>query len=435
MPSQNKPFYRKPSKDDAPGLKRSKSALPASASAVAKLSKFAFTKPAEPNLDEEEEPEVQAVEELPVGRTEPSHANETLSRPTTAESRPVTAQSTPRRTRSHLDAPHTPAPRVPLSQLTSTEDMPSATQPQDTPEERVVWQAGTPQHQTNDGNGLRKKRSGDQDSPILLDSPAGKRKSKSYSLADMGDSLKTPMDDPATQLWKSYGTDSDSKKNPATRLFSAAGIERSPLRRAISSPEGLPFQRMKRRRTAGLEHEHLSSDDKPKSPGTPVARKKARVSRLMDQVKKNIDRKPSPPPSPSRHNDAVFSSSPVRSRAKSADPLLEVVSETKKLEDSDEFGEFDDDDIDMGFLEEVDRVASTAQLAATQQQQTPNLTSVSITPINSFSNAINGDDDDEDFGDDGDDDFFTAELQTLVAQYDTPNTTQNGPTAGTGSVR
>lgn len=354
----------------------------------------------------------------------------------TAPQDPISAaQTTPRRTQkdSFFDGPHTPAPRVPLSQFIGIEEVPSATQPQDTPEERVVWQTGTPRPTTRDGKGHNRQKRAASNSPILIDSPAGKRRAEKFNLADITGTLKTPMDDndPASQLWKHYsGTDSE-RKNPATRLFPTAGVDRSPLRRAVSSPEGLHREglpRWKRRRTAAVDIVEAPSSEtlggSCTDSTTPVAQKKARVNRLMVEVKKNMEHRKPSPPSSQEDETSDLADSPVRVRSKPVVPVVQDVQVNR--DDSDEFGEFDDD-IDMGFLEEVDKITSTAQ----QQKTVPEPMRISPAP-SKIPIIHNVDDDDEDFGDD-DDCFFTEELQSLVAQFDTPS--QTGHLPGTGNVR
>ena len=355
---------------------------------------------------------------------------------------------TPRRLASISDLLTTPKPRLNIEHLLTDEEKPfSDSQPEDRNEVRVTWERSTP--------GVRKRhKRAASSSPLPARTPLNKRQAV----------LKL-TDDPAMELWKKYGVGMDAglrkdrPANPAVRLFAPGREDRSPsnLRRGASLETPATFNRLKRRKTQSFELSHesdlLESDLEIPAGTIKKASRQERVVSLMDQVKQSMKQKArgklpvlksSPPPQ--LDSEDPPQSSPLLAewhRSVAAPPASSppVVSTgiTANDSDSEDFGDFDDKDIDMEFIEkveEIERIASTARqsqaLAQSQpleQSVPPPLPPVPLQPQplpQPVAAAVL--DEFNEFGGDDDDLFGSIEFQQLVAQYDAPvKVGGNGP--------
>jgi len=376
------------------------------------------------------------------------------------------------------ECPQTPAPRLALSDLIGIGEegrLPQpAAQPDVSPEDRIMWQLSPNGSQVTPkvrGKGQKRKR--DIESPLddaaAQDSPA-QRKPGTFNLQGLDTDLRTPSADPAMQLWSKYSTNINSGSaaarpvNPAARLFNGGGASQngapdlSPLglRRAYScGPDWPGHPRLKKRKTnpeLGSEAsiaEEPTDDPKCLTTGAngPGPSRLSRVSRLVDKVKETLGKPsilPNLPssssPLPERHPNFELTSSPLgggKLRARGSPSLgrgTALAKETAPIgsSDSEDFGEFDEADIDMDMLEKAEELVRDSQ---SQTQAKPTVEESCNTPVPnreqparpiqeiSGGSFVAADGEDE-FGD-GDDDFFTQNLEEMVAKFDTPAT---GPT-------
>lgn len=337
--------------------------------------------------------------------------------------------------------PHTPAPKIPLAQLVHFDDekfAPGGTQVNTSPEDRIVWQSGTPRP------ALAGKKRGVQDSPVDLSSPAPKKRRDPIS------TTKTPMDDPASQLWKKYsGTGAKPRAggDPTARLFQGANRSPSTFRRAYTSPGGLASgSRLKRRKTTPFDDSNNEEafkevTDDAESTGSRMGARKARVHLLMTEVKKKMDTPemsddvPMPSSMP-EVDELALPSSPLRpTSARVAEAKVDkATTENTTLNSSDgeEFGDFD---VDMDDLAEIDHIASTQQVKL-DPVSAPNILPIEAkaAPLPLFKESGIKMHDDEDYGldddddDYGDDDIFGGdEIDNLMASIEEPSSTKSVP--------
>lgn len=417
----------------------SSSSLPASKDAKSKLSGFAFAKPATPSTSSQaDDPDLDTTprhSSAPVIELDVPADVPTPTKTVAGDVEPVQLP-TPRRLRSLSDLPATPKPRLSIEHLLTDEEkaFPDS-QPDDRNEVRVTWERSTP------GVRMRHKRAASS-SPPPIRTPLGKRQAM----------LSKPTDDPAMELWKKYGLGMDAglrkdrPANPAVRLFAPDREDRSPsnLRRGTSSETPATLNRLKRRKTQSFElfreSESLESGLDIPAGTIKKASRQERVVSLMDQVKQSMKQKargklPILPSSPPPHADSEDppQSSPLH-RSLAAPPQPSAVStniSTTNDSDSEDFGDFDDADIDMEFIEkveEIERIASTARQsqALAQSQALEQHTSPPPQPVppppppQSLAQPEAATVLDE-FNESGDDDLFgSIEFQELVAQYDAP---------------
>jgi hypothetical protein len=234
------------------------------------------------------------------------------------------------------------------------------------------------------------------------------------------------------QLWKKYGSDSDSAQrpaNPAARLFAPDRIDKSPsnLRRSTASGGPTTHNRLKRRKTThfDLANESVpdSEDDEPDA--IPAVKRKGskslRVGSLVDQVKQDLNRRQKPLASSvplANSGDNFFSSSPSQAVDHPEDimeetPTPAIVEKPQDFDDEDDYGDFD---IDMETIDEIERQSQA------YQPPTPQLPAVPTVPT-AVTPAL------DEFNEFSDDDIFCgAEFEQLVAQFDTPANVGNGLT-------
>jgi hypothetical protein len=391
------------------------------------------------------------------------------------------------------ECPKTPAPRLQLSDLIGIGDEGTPTQAllqaRDSPEDRIMWQMsprGTPNGASQTTPAPKKgRRSKKRTASPNVVTPIGKKRGETFNLQRLG-VLKTPLADPAMQLWSKYSTAGNSSgsnpdANPAARLFGAEGTNQSPLglRRAYSCGPDWPQTRLKRRRIVSSE-DISELDEVPEGPtgseGEPGNRapgpsRLSRVSRLVDKVKETLE-KPSSMPnilssSPLHENSLDGTSSPIRrgggGRTYTINPQAEESEDegddgdgdgdgddnsNDKEEghiassDSEDFGDFDDDDIDMMMLDKAEELAENstgahqtmASLAGDPVAE-PELPSGKgqqiLTPVKK---SIVEEEDEDEFGDD-DDDEFAAGVENLISKYETQTTVNNPNTSSPDQQR
>ena len=420
----------------SPNVSASSSAVPASADARAKLSAFAFTKPATPRKtppDPSSDPTASASHSPKQDDgfpTPPPPPPPPGGLPTPIKPPPASLG----------DPPQTPAPRLNIRDLLlSTEDekpMPDS-EMDDLSGEHVTWAKSTPVLRKE---GLKRPASS---SPPELRTPAGKRQ-------HIHSGMLSSSADPAMQLWKKYGSDSDLAQrpaNPAARLFAPDPADRSPstLRRAVPPGVQTTHNRIRRRQTSAPEsgfepHSPQLEDGElaaaaaaAAAPAIKKGSKNSRVVNLVDQVKQNLSRRGTNPAASSAlmagsGEGGVFSSSPPPPRAplgleEEEDAAEGSVAPAAPKKPSPGFGDDDEDDygdfdIDMETIDEIDRQSQVPRQQQQQQQQPPEPQLAVPAPVSPDLDEFN------DFGDD--DDLFTgAEFEQLVAQYDSPS--QVGP--------
>lgn len=389
------------------------------------------------------------------------------------------------------ECPKTPAPRLPLSDLIGLGDEGRFTQvvPQAdaSPEDRIMWQLsprGTP-NASQTTPAMKKEKRGKKrppDSPPMsspnIDSPAGKKRLKGpFNLQRLGTTLKTPLADPAMQLWSKYSANTSSGPtnarvvNPAARLFGTessqwGGPNQSPmgLRRSYSCGPDWPGSRLKRRKTNPSEDVHELDEsmaelfEKEEEVGAhgPGPSRLSRVSRLVEKVKEtlekplsisNIPSSSSPLPHTHDHHFDI-TSSPTRriverksyeSNTGSAESVANDA-ENFGSSDTEDFGDFDDDDIDMVMLEKAEKLAG-GQVAQQNISFAEPMTRLQVSPLVGESKlpypvreqpglSLAEDDDDDEF-DGGDDTFYTEDFENIISRYET-QTVQ--PTPATGLV-
>ncbi|KAI5800104.1 hypothetical protein EDC01DRAFT_535085 [Geopyxis carbonaria] len=440
---KNPGFYRKQKSEtessSAPKSSNTKAPLPVSASTKEKLSQFAFKKPATPSKSHHAS-ENHTTDGPITARISQDQQN--LPTPSKSNQRDSTDSDIHHQPKPPREPPTTPAPRVPLYQLMSVDEelfAVNSSQANVTPEDRLYWQSGTPAEGASKAASRAGKKRVAAYSPPPTDSPAGKRQETSFDLQNLGNTLKTPLIDPATQLWKKYSAGGD----PAARLFDAA-LNRSPsgFRRALVVPEGHSQNRLKRRKTTAFEEiadsDVLGGETSSSSiPLDGVSRKK-RVNRLMNQLK-NVGKSETKPPIPELSSPLAKSrwrdmpSSPVHARPEEN----KVATELDKTEEvgkfisseSEDYGDFDDNDVDMDFFEQVDKAVERSQSGPSNSRPAHAGANMPSSPPNRF------DDDDGDmFDDDGDDSFYSTAFDALMSPFDIPSKiNQAGPRGATNA--
>jgi hypothetical protein len=335
--------------------------------------------------------------------------------------------------------PQTPIPRLSISDLMCPEEDKSDNQVDEWPEARVIWARSTPGGDSSRFlSHVETKRSASS-SPPQVKTPSTKR--------NRGNISTEAIVDPATQLWDKYraGVESASGQrptNPAARLFDPDRVDRSPsaLQRAHSAPDVLkPSSRYKRRKTSGLESLG-STNSSMATKGDEGSKIKgslqARVVDLMEQVKQNMNRSVKTLPTQGSlpplvdYREDVFSSPPIQitERFSSTQPTKgnEKLEGTEAVNssDSEEFGEFDDADFDMDILDALERASSSMPSNNMTPSRIDRAVNPAIAPVVDETPGL------DHFDDEFDDDFFSEDIEKIVAQYDAP--TPHGEELGLG---
>jgi DNA replication ATP-dependent helicase Dna2 len=302
--------------------------------------------------------------------------------------------------------PHTPASKIPLAALIgNTEDAFNGAHFDTTPEDHVSWQHGP--RSSDPASSLRSTQRGKK--RARSSSPASSsqiEKSTHFStqaepldLQNLQQSLKTPQHDPATDLWARYSTASLAKANGASLLPFAQIITSSPqtpnttnsrengLQRSISCGIEWPTSKKKRRKLDTVEtygrmrdisgsskSDHFSDQE----PG------RSRVELLVGKIKDSMQRKQSalgrgpssssplpnrsdaamhPPASPSPKKRAQQDlSAPDTRQVQGSNQLGASKSNHDLLVEDGSSSEFGDADLDLNFLETIERTATQMML-------------------------------------------------------------------------
>ncbi|KAF8252252.1 hypothetical protein K440DRAFT_633510 [Wilcoxina mikolae CBS 423.85] len=416
----------------------SSSALPASADAKSKLSAFAFTKPATPRKT----PPDEQVETQNTVLDSPGQDNgfPTPSKTTADENPHMAGLPTPNRPtpESLREPPQTPVPRLnirDLLQSTEEDKAFSDSQADELPGEHVTWQKSTPIIKKKRSSQLKRNASS---SPPEVRTPAAKRQ--------LGNSSILPSSaDPAMQLWKKYGSDSDSAQrpaNPAARLFAPDRVDKSPSNLRRSTAPGAPttHNRLKRRKTThfDLANESVPDSEDDELDAVPAVKKKGskslRVGSLVDQVKQDLNRRQKPLASSAplaNSGENFFSSSPSQAVDYPEEMMVEentapaTIEKVQDFDDEDDYGDFD---IDMETIDEIERQSQAYHLPPPQLPTVPAVPAVpAVSAVSAVPTVVSPALDE--FNEFSDDDIFCgAEFEQLVAQFDTPAKVGNGPT-------
>lgn len=356
------------------------------------------------------------------------------------------------------ECPKTPAPRLPLSDLIGLSDearfAQALTQADTSPEDRIMWQLSpreTPKgFQTPAMRKERRSKKRPSDSPLNspnVDSPAGRKRQRGpFNLQRSGAPLKTPLADPAVQLWSKYSSTNSGPTNaravnPTARLFSTEGcLGQSPLglRRSYSCGPDWPHSRLKRRKTNSVEdipevneslEEQLEGEEEFGNYASGPSRL-SRVSRLVEKVKETLEKpssmsnisssSPSLPHTHGYHLDLI--SSPTRRivKRRSYDKLEDRdFGDDGDSSDTEDFGEFDDG-IDIVMLEKAEKLAESQIMHR----------DVSVAePVKEQSKLPAAESDDDEFDDD--DAFYTEDFENIISKYET----ETAPPVPTYSAR
>ena len=374
-------------------------------------------------------------------------------------------------------APSTPATRLPLADLIghiedATRRRPA---PIPSPEEHVVWEhAITPG--TSRPKPSRGKKRARSSSPVSSSQNEASNffggEKESFDLQNLQQSLKTPKNNPAAELWSRYTQGLSSKNTPATNkavAFAHLIDSSSPvtpgsagsvggLRRWASCGVEWPASRTKRRKTnAATAMEQVEQAVANADTDAGVSRpRQSKVGFLVDRIQETLGKPP-----PFEITAKVSSSSPLPEtggfqKPSTASPVqrLPPVEEEKvpvpqassisrgAVDDetptkqpaigrssSSEYGE---DDLDLAMIDAVE----TEERINTRHEELSREDVVARAPTgliatgNPLTNnpvqpavLMQADDDDE-FEDDGD--LLAADLEQVASLYDTrPDVTQN----------
>ncbi|KAL7276348.1 DNA replication endonuclease-helicase Dna2 [Rhizina undulata] len=439
--------------------------LPVSADAKAKLNAFAFDK-ANPPRGASRSTKKSDEETENKDAVEPEEENE-LPGPASGSNLVLDPVK---------ECPQTPAPRLPISDLIPLGEegklQPIVPPLEMSPQERI--KSRQPKK--------RAASSSPPNSPQIGTTPLARKRRRAPLEAKTPARIpKTPMVDPAVQLWNKYSSTADSGRtsktfNPSVRLFNANGPQTpssnhspSGLRRSYSCGPEWPQTRLKRRKTNSTPEDIQESEESPDNDdkadnADPGSSRLSRVSRLVDKVKRTLGHPQRPPLLPSSssplpdsgaYDDSI--SSPVR-RGKQRSPDLipeedeDATSEsTMKAADvpgtpeSHYFGD-SDDELDPEILQKVEEIE--AAIASQAQSQAPQSSvSTSTTkpvpdpgPGSVFNPATvpprqpqpaPANESEDEYGE-LDESYYDEEVQQMLAKYDTPSLpqpTQSSPKA------
>ncbi|KAI9851445.1 MAG: Tripartite DNA replication factor [Thelocarpon superellum] len=365
--------------------------------------------------------------------------------------------------------PHTPATRLPLSELiaNTVDTMAQEIGQETSPEERVLWK----HCRSPDSSGLTTSST-----PLIPSMGRGKKRARSSSpLASPSSKPKDPLDlhslhkplnpsmaDPADELWNRYAV--NSKMKPAAGALAESAIAHlmhssSPrsnlktppaaagLRRSTSCGTEWPASNAKRRKLSAshikLEADVMSAPLQPMLSQGPARSKLSRVSLLVDRIQQSLTHPPkqadvnvqapaqarprscpSPDSTASQPQHSSFSDSALSSSA-----LQQALA---TLDASSEFGDLDDDGLDLALCDMADAAAGPTNTAPTDTVQprpapTKHATSDPTEPHSAIADASAVKPDmasaahqpvDDFAEDDDEDDMDAAELETVLAQFD-----------------
>ena len=392
--------------------------------------------------------------------------------------------------------PKTPADKIPLADLIgNTEDAFNCTLPAATPIDHVTWQHEPSSHASSSMQySQRGKKRAQSSSPM---SSSQLQKSAHFLYAEI---LKTedgqrpnetPNNDPMEELWNRYARANMSRSKegepalpnfahllPSSPQTPSTSSKDNCFRRTVSCGIEWPMSNSKRQKLMNPNSHHrtkgifAASKKEILASGVPQT---SRVSMLMDRIQDSLLARhiaePQAPssssPLPDRHSQIVVSPSKAQSPQRRGSPLKHTQDAAKPTAKSQEqydasSSEFEDDDLDLDFLEQVEQMATQKPTkdgkeekqqplitipepsAALSQQHTerplkPPLSEVvrpdtrpqapgnektgvkpetsPCGPAHHMEQKVSEDEFDVD-----DDDVFTAEMQELAEKYDSQNT-------------
>lgn len=318
--------------------------------------------------------------------------------------------------------PQTPANRIPLADLIgNTEDAFNCDPKDTTPEDHIFWQHGpTPRSSIPSASaksarrGKKRARSSSPASSSQNQESARFQAQETLDLKSLHESLKTPHNDPALDLWARYTDaslakkDADGKPLPAfahlmtssPQTPSTTNSKDSGLRRSISCGTEWPASKAKR---AKFKHEIAQGRVKDifaASKTDIMASGKSKASKitlLMEKLHENSKKVPqievsapsssSPLPDRAGHSSLPFAS-PISKRTaapqqndgpRTNETTRQAVHDPHPQQGNDLdtlSSEFGDDDLALDLLEAVEQSAAQPALAALERQTPPSFARV-----------------------------------------------------------
>lgn len=385
--------------------------------------------------------------------------------------------------------PSTPAVRIDLEDLIgNTEDIFNRPAPLGTPGDHVHWHNGPNSSDVASAvpttqRSRKRARSS---------SPASSQLERSAHFGTQGEdngsdrpqkSARTPDNDPTQDLWRRYMNANGSRHGedgtlpslarlpPSSPTTPSTDTKDSGLRRTVSCGVQWPTSKSKRRKLEASDSLNRTKNIFAASRREILARempKTSRVSLLVEKIQESLarqaradDEPSSSTPLPGRHSQMALSQgSPIRSPSKQRDnrnqsaALSSAPAEVVATRETSEamLDDFDDDDLDLDFFEEVEKGMSQVAVSRHpttvkneqqdmrpefqtqqhhQEQQDQNepkrLAESNIIVAKDFTKTSFDAFDDED-----EEDLFTTEMESLVAQVDSQgkgNTTVKVPQA------
>lgn len=351
------------------------------------------------------------------------------------------------------DVPSTPAGRLALPDLIGMGDVKRAVQ-DISPEDRIEWDAMRSSNPSLTGKTRARKRAR---SSSPLDSPPGQVAAFISSRAQV---------DPGSELWGRYSLSGSNAPTPQGQSVPALAhimhtSSPQPDKEGTTPRSGGGFKRAnscgnhfpKRRRVGGSENDDVFTESVKIGP--------SKLSVLLERVQEGLSQPIQPKDSPQitdsaasilnlptkrRYEDFEDISSikqGEREEAMAASQLPLVYSETQKAtaqhqapirSNSSDYGEFDDDDLDVSLLDafapKPEASISNSTKASTSARRPPDPPPhPSISSIKNDSQpraAAKGSKSSDsrtlkDEFDDSDEDMFAADLEDIVAKFDTQN--------------
>ena len=377
-----------------------------------------------------------------------------------------------------LPFPQTPAVRIPLEDLIgNTEDAFNCPPPLGTPRDHVIWHNGPASSDVSaSARGTQKSRKRAHSS-----SPASSQLERSTHFDGQKDaldmnsiqkSLRTPNNDPTQELWKRYmSANMAQQANGEFALPSFAHLQPSSpdtpsttskdsgLRRTASCGIEWPTSKPKRRKIDVGDSHSRTKDIFAASRREILAQnvpKTSRVGLLVEKIQESMNKRQranddpsSSSPLPGRRSQIpATQGSPTRSPSKvtrgprtgsSAPPAANSQQQSPLRKSQASFSDFGDDDLDVGFFENVEKIMSQEPVATKPSAVEVNAKSTSQSnadrPLDQRHSADNqvpsepakpqpvtvNDTLDDSFGDDFDDDTLAEELQDLADKVDYQN--------------
>jgi hypothetical protein len=330
---------------------------------------------------------------------------------------------------SEKQCPQTPANRIPLADLIgNTEDAFNCDPKDTTPEDHICWQHGPSPQSSVPSAGAKSARRGKKRARSSSPATASQNQKSAHINAEesldlkmLHESLKTPHNDPALDLWARYTDASLMKKDVNGKALPAFAhlMTSSPqtpgttnskdggLKRSISCGIEWPASKSKKRKVGAESAEGRMKDVFEASKTDIMAcgkSKGSRITLLMEKLQENSRKVPqievsgpsSSSPLPNRiglSNSAALSPVPKRmaagqrnnealsSKGEGEDQCMHDVSGRRQDDAESVSSEFGDEDIGLDLLEaaEQSECVQTA-MPVTEQQSAENLTIISDDP-------------------------------------------------------